>query len=335
MRKHIKKFSLLLAGVMLVGMLAGCGSKTNTTDTSKEDTTEETTETSDTTASTDEKFIVGYANSDDTDVFDKLKRDTFEEYVAKTDGVEAIFADATKDVQKQLDAIDNFIAQKVDCIIIVAVDSDGVIPGIEAANEAGIPVICVGIQANGGDFTFVGCPNVQAGEMQGTYMAENLPENAQILYLGGTPGLYHSIERREGLQTTLLDVRKDVKLLAEQTGKYERAEGQRIMEDWIQSYEKIDAVIAANDQMALGAIEALKGANRLDGVLVAGVDAVDEAVQSIKNGEMAMSCKQSAPALVEATMKVITDYQAGTEMPKEVSVDFELVTADNVDEYLK
>jgi inositol transport system substrate-binding protein len=279
-------------------------------------------------------FKVGYSNSNDADFFDKYKRDEFEKISLGDSTIQVSFTNANVDMQRQLDHVDNFIAQKMDAIILCPVDTDGIIPGIERANAANIPVICIGIDAGGGDYTYVGTQYIDAGIRQGKYMVEHLPQNAKIVYLAGTPGYSHARDRRAGFLDTLAAGRSDVTLLAEQTANYERARGMQLMEDWIQAYPRIDAVIAANDQMALGALEALKGANRANGVLIAGVDAVTEACQAIKNGEMAISILQSAPALAQGTYDTIKRLQKGEAVEKEIIIPHENVTIDNVDQYL-
>ena len=316
MNKQMKRFLSMVLAISLLIALSGCGAGGNGDSGDGN--------------GNGEKFVVGYVNSADTDVFDKLKKDEFEKITKDDPTLDVRFSEANMDVQKQLDLIDNLIAQQVDLIIIVPVDYSGVTPGVQAANNAGIPVICLGIESEGGDYTFVGCQNRDAGVMQAEFMAEKLPENAQILYLSGTPGLYHSIERHDGFLETLGDKRPDVKLLAEQTGEYQRAKGQQVVEDWVQSFSEFDAVVAANDQMALGAIEALKGANRLEGVMVAGVDATADACTAITNGEMAISIKQSAPDLAKYCYETVQKAQKGETLEKEIIVPFIPITIDNV-----
>jgi inositol transport system substrate-binding protein len=279
-------------------------------------------------------FTIGYANSSDADFFDKLKRDEFERTAAKDPSLRVTFTNANQDMQMQLDQVDNFIAQKMDAIIICPSDTAGIIPAIEKANAAGIPVICIGVSAGGGDSTYVGTEYIDAGIRQGEYMAEHLPLNAKIVYLAGTPGYSHARDRRQGFLDTLVAKRPDVALLAEQTAMYERVRGMQIMEDWIQAFPQIDGVIAANDQMALGALEALRGAQRNRGVLIAGVDGTTEACQLIKNGEMSISILQSAPALAQGTYGVIKKLQSGATVEREVIIPHENITIENVDEYL-
>jgi len=141
------------------------------------------------------KFNVGYTNLADTDVFTMARKNAFIAASKKDADVRITFSDAQGDISKQLDQIDNFIAQKVNAIVVVPVDYQGIVPGVEKANKAGIPVIALGIESAGGKYTFVGSKNIDAGRMQGEYMAKVLPKGAQIVYLQGEPGLYHSKER--------------------------------------------------------------------------------------------------------------------------------------------
>jgi inositol transport system substrate-binding protein len=279
-------------------------------------------------------YKVGYANNNDADIFDKLKRDTFEETTKTDSSIRVVFTNANIDTQMQLDHIDNFIAQKMNAIIICPVDSAGILPAIEKANAANIPVICIGVTADAGDYIYVGTQYIDAGERQGRYMAEHLPQNATVVYLSGTPGYVHSRDRRAGFLNVLSASRPDVTVVAEQTGNYERAKGMQIMEDWIQAFPKIDGVVAANDQMALGALEALKAANRLNGVLIAGVDAIPEVCQAIKDGEVAISILQSAPEIAQSCYDTVKKLQNGESVGKEIIIPHANVTLENVDDYL-
>lgn len=182
----------------------------------------------------------------------------------------------------------------------------------------------------------MGSENIESGEMQGEYLAKTLPENAKVLYMMGTAGNSPTIDRQQGLHDALEAAgRTDVEFLAEKDADFDKAEGMQLMEDWIQSFPEFDAVIAANDQMALGAMEALKGADRLEGVQVVGVDGVDEALTAIKAGEMAMTAFQNCDAQAKACIEVLDKLASGEKVTEDVLVPYEVVTADNVDEYLE
>jgi inositol transport system substrate-binding protein len=279
-------------------------------------------------------FRIGYANDNDADFFRKLVRDTFEKVIKDDPGFNVTFTNAAGDLQTQLDHIDNFIAQKMDAIIVQPADTAGIVPGIEKANNAGIPVISIISKSGGGKSTYVGNAYLDGGIMQAEYMIKALPENAKIVYMQGQPGFDHSRDRRAGFLDTLSKARPDVTVIADQTANYDRAEGMKLMEDWIQAYPQIDGVICANDQMALGALQALRMVNRDQGVLVAGVDATEEACQEIQKGGMAMTVLQSADLEAEGCYDVLKKLKAGEAVPAEFIIPQIPVTKDNVADYL-
>ncbi|TBY23622.1 sugar ABC transporter substrate-binding protein [Rhizobium leguminosarum] len=253
-----------------------------------------------------DKFVVGYANMADTDVFVMARKNAFIEASKSDPAVEVSFSDANNDVSKQLDQIDNFIAQKVNAIVVVPVDYQGIVPGSK---------------------------NIDAGRLQGEYMKEHLPKDAKILYLEGTPGLSHTQERKKGFEDAL--GRSDVATLANLSANYDRAEGMKVTEDWIQSFPKFDAIVAANDQMALGALEALQGADRLKGVMISGVDGTADALNAIKAGTMSQTIFQDAAGQAKAAFEVVEGLKKGEDAPAEKLVPFASITKDNVDQYAK
>lgn len=326
-----KVLGLILILTMMVALVAGCGTASTTAAPAAT-----TAAAGETTAAAAEKFVVGYTNLADTDVFTMSRKNAFIEAVKADPSIEIKFADANGDIQKQLDQINTFIAQKVNAIIIVPVDYDGIVPGVEAANAAGIPVIALGIQSNGGKYTYVGSKNYDAGFMQGEFMAKNLPENAKVLYLEGEPGLYHSTERKQGFADGL-KTRADITILDSVTGNYDKAKGMNVMQDWIQKYPNatdFQAVVAANDQMALGAMEALKTSDRLEGVMISGIDGVKDALNAIKAGEMSQSIFQNAIGQADGGFQVIQMLKKGEDPGEQFEVPFESIDSTNVDTYM-
>ena len=196
-------------------------------------------------------------------------------------------------------------------------------------------MIEINCRTTGGDYTYVGCSDVDAGRMQGEYLAEVLPENAKVCYIIGPLGGNATIERKQGLQETLFDVRPDVELLAEQTANWTRAEGMKLAEDWLLQYPQIDCIISQNDESAMGALEAVKTANKLGQTMVVGVDGTDEAVQSIIDGELTMTVFQNAVAMANNSVDVACKILAGEwEQGEHYLIPFEPVTKDNAEEYL-
>jgi inositol transport system substrate-binding protein len=282
------------------------------------------------------KYTVGYINMADSDVFASVRKQALLDLVKKeAPHIDIKSADANLDIQRQLDQADVFISQKVDCLILIPVDFDGVTPAVLRANEAGIPVICIGNKASGGDYVFIGSQNIEAGKMQGELFAGLLPQNAKILYLQGTAGLDHARDRKEGFYSAVKEAgRTDITVLADMDGDYTREKGMKITEDWIQAYPQFDAIACGNDQMALGAVEALKGANRLQGVLITGVDGTAEARNAVKNGEMTQSILQDADGLAAATLEVLRKFFNNEPVDKTIWVPFKSITKENVDQYL-
>lgn len=284
-------------------------------------------------------FEIGYVNQDDTDVFCMSREAALTAVLEGTD-FHVSFTDGNNDTQKQIDQANAFLAKGVDALVLVPADSDAIIPAVEAANGKGTPVICLGIASNGGEYIFVGSQNYDAGYMQGQYMAENLPENANVLYCAGTAGLFHSIERREGFLAALEENgRTDVTVLADQDGDYRKDEAMRICEAWVQTYGngsggvKFDAIVCANDQMALGCMEVLRGANLLTNageILITGVDGTDEAVQAVADGYMAQTVLQDAPGQAQAAYEILQKLAAGEAVDPEIMVPFQSITAENV-----
>ena len=279
-------------------------------------------------AASDDKVSVGFTNMADTDVFCKYAMDKFVG-MAEAEGWEVTTADANQDSAKQISQVEQFIAKKVDYIVIEAVDSDAIVPAIKEANQAKIPVICLICDANGGDFIYVGSDNEQCGRAIGEYFHDILPENAKIIFLAGTAGLSHSTLRHDGFFEAV--DRDDIEVLADIDCDFVRETAMKTTTDLLQANPQVDAIVSANDQMALGAIQALKAANR-EGVLVNGVDATVDGMNAIKDGDMTFSMLYNGIVQAENTVDVIKKLEAGEEVEQRIISEFEVVDSSNVDE---
>lgn len=280
------------------------------------------------------EYVVGYSNLSDADVNCRITKDFFMEYSKNYPDMRVIATDAQLQIEKQVADIESLIAQKVNVIIALPLDFSALESPVVQANEAGIPFIAFRAKIAGGEYVYCGSNDTEAGILQGEWCAANLPKGAQILYMSGTLGMNHTTLRMNGFKDVLREKRPDIKILAELDGNYDRAQGMKIMEDWIQTFPAFDAVVCANDQMALGAVEAMKGARRLNGVAVLGVDAVKDALLAIKAGDMSMSAYQNANAQAKAVTEMAHRICTGQKV-EDKFIPFELVTRDNVDKYLK
>lgn len=328
------KLGLVLAIVMLITCFAGCAATAPAENTAGE-----------TDASTAEQiepagepFIVGFSNVNDLYPYCIKLRDCLVEAAAK-EGIEVLVADASGDADTQNGQIDNFIMQDAKVVSAISVDLDSSVPAVLAAQNAGIPYISflTSVRDEGGydQYIYIGSENYNAGLMQGQYLAEVLPENAVILYQVGVTGDSQYSERKQGLIDGL-STRADLKITAEVSTNNQKDKGITAMEDWMQAYDKIDCVVAQNDDSILGAIEAMKGANRLEGVITVGLDGSDDALVSIQNGELSMSVLQDAQAQAEAAVEIFKQMRDGVDPAtiEDVQVPFQRITIDNVTDFM-
>ncbi|MDN5341413.1 MAG: ribose transport system substrate-binding protein [Oceanotoga sp.] len=206
--------------------------------------------------------------------------------------IDLIVADARDNPAKQLNDIEDMIQRKVDLIIINPTDSDAIASSVEEANDANIPVITVDRGSNGGKVLLhIASDNIAGGAMAAEFIAEKLNQKGKVIELVGIPGTSAARDRGAGFDQGISKY-KDIKVVARQTANFNRAEGLVVMENLLQSNPDVNAVFAQNDEMALGAIEALKSAGKLKNVVVVGFDAVPDAIKSVQNKEMAATIAQ-------------------------------------------
>jgi ribose transport system substrate-binding protein len=238
-------------------------------------------------------------------------------------------------VEEQIRQMEDAITSKMDAIIVVPSDSKGIVPGIDKANRAGIPVFTSNTRAFGGKVIgFAGAPNEEAAYFVAKAFLETLGGKGNVIILEGVPGAQTAIDRKTGVDRAVKEF-PNVKVLASQTAKFSRVEGMRVMENLLQKFSKIDAVISVNDEMALGAIEAIDAARRLKEIKVAGFDGNNDALKSISEGRMMITGAQSPDA--QAYWSVIATYMflEGYPVPRDIYVPCPTVDKGNVGEYLK
>ena len=244
-------------------------------------------------------------------------------------GVEMSVVDAGDDVTKQVSDIEDLVSKGISVLIVNPVDSDAVTGAVEAAKAKGVKVIAVDRVVNGVEIECqIASDNVLGAELATQYIVDNLGEGVKVAELEGVPGASAAIDRSKGFHN-VADTKLEV--VAKQTANFDRAQGMSVMENMLQANGDIQAVFAANDEMALGAVEAISGAGK--DIVVMGFDATDDALAAIKDGRMAGTIAQQ-PALIGKTavdnaMKLI----AGETIPTAIPVEVTLVTAENVDTY--
>ena len=235
--------------------------------------------------------------------------------------------------------IDYFILQNENVVSAISNDLDGSIPALEAAKDAGLPYVSFLTSVSGGDdydgYIYVGSPNEDAGKAQGEYLCDAFPDGASILYFTGAPNDQQYVDRKKGLEEALKK-NPNIKILDEYNVENSKDLGMSTAEDSLLSYDKIDAIVCQNDDGALGVVEALKSAGKLDSIQVLGIDGSDDALQSIQDGEMTMTALQDAKAQAEAGADIFEKLKKGTDPAdiEDVNIPFKIVTKDNVADYL-
>lgn len=241
---------------------------------------------------------------------------------------------ANDDVENSL--IENAIINKYDVIIIQPNNGEAQRPYAEKVVAAGI--IC--LTSNARIAGIAGASSVDAdpykqAAVNAVAALTQIPQGANVVVLNGPPGNFHADERRRSWKIEFFDKRPDVKIVGEQIANWNKDEALSFMETWIQANNRIDAVISMNDNMAAGALEAVKGNPKFNDLLVYGVDGTAEACLLIKEGKMTSTCMQSAYDLSEKILDTVNKLVNKEATQIDTDIDNPLVTKDNVDEYIK
>lgn len=214
---------------------------------------------------------------------------------AKLFGIDLVVTDAQNDLNKQISDIEDLIQQGVKVLLVNATDSAGVVPAVKKANEAGIPVFAIdrAIDTTTGARVVaqIASDNVFGGRLQARRVAEVLGGSGNVVELEGIPGTSAARDRKAGFEDELKTAAPGITIVADQPAGFDQAEGLNVMQNILQAHQgKIDAVVAANDSMAVGALQAIQqaGATRPNGqpIVVIGFDAIDQALQQIRSGAM-------------------------------------------------
>lgn len=241
---------------------------------------------------------------------------------------------ANDDVENSL--IENAIINKYDVIIIQPNNGEAQRPYAEKVVAAGIICITTNARIDGieGASSVDADPYKQAA-VNAVAALTQIPQGANVVVLNGPPGNFHADERRRSWKIEFFDKRPDVKIVGEQIANWNKDEALSFMETWIQANNKIDAVISMNDNMAAGALEAVKGNARFNDLLVYGVDGTAEACLLIKEGKMTSTCMQSAYDLSEKILDTVNKLVNKEATQIDTDIDNPLVNKDSVDEYIE
>lgn len=249
---------------------------------------------------------------------------------------EFLFGDGENDLAKQTAVIDNWILQKVDAIVVNPFDSVSTGPFIDKCHNAGIKIISVNRPLANQEKADAGCygDSKQSGVLEMQYLADKLGGKGNVAIFVGEPGQEAAIMRTEGFKEVIAKY-PEMKIVFEQTGHWNRAEGQKLMEDLLQSGTAVDCIASNNDEMAIGAYLALQTAKNTK-IIVGGIDASPDALQYLgPDSQYVVTVFQDAHGQAYGSLGAAVSLLKGEKINPEILIPFELVTPDLKDKYLK
>lgn len=303
----MKMRNLLLAGFS--ALICGCGPK-------------------------DERPVVGVSLLNLANEF-IVKIESALEDEAKQLGVRLLVNDAQRDAGRQIQQVENFIAQGVNAIVLNPCELEASSPAVEKARAAGIPIVNVNSETSATPDAIVGSSDEESARLAMEFIAEKLNGKGGILMMHGFMGQAAQIKRDAGAREVLAKF-PDMKLLAAQTADWDRAKAVTLMENWLQSHgDKISAVFAQNDEMAMGALLAIENAGRKKEILVVGVDAIGDALQAVKEGRLDATVFQDGECQARQALRAAVALSRGESVEKQTFIPLQLVTKENVGGFLR
>ncbi|MBY5531382.1 sugar ABC transporter substrate-binding protein [Rhizobium pisi] len=271
------------------------------------------------------------------DKFGTLLRNGMEEYANTLESVDLQIEDAQNDVAKQQSQVQNFIAAGVDAIIVQPVDTDATTVISKIAADAGMPLVYVNREPVNVDTlpqtqAFVASNEVDSGTLQTQEVCRLLNGKGKAVVIIGELSNQAARMRTKDIHDVLAtDKCKGIEIVEEQTANWQRTQGADLMTNWLSAGFEFDAVIANNDEMAIGAIQALKAAGRpMDSVVVGGIDATDDALAAMAAEELDVSVFQDAIGQGKGSIDAALKLAKGEPVKKKIYIPFELVTKENL-----
>lgn len=301
-----KLFSILLAMVLVVGMLAGCQKQQDNAGGEAEK---------------ESKKIGLVLSTLNNPFFVTLKEGA--QAKAKELGYELVVLDSQDDPSKEIANVEDLTTRGVSLILINPTNSDAVVNAIQTANNANIPVITLDRAANGGEvIAHIASDNVAGGKMAGEYILEKLGSKGKVVELEGIPGSSAAKDRGQGFNDSIKG--SEVQVVAKQAADFDRTKGLSVMENILQAQPEINAVFAHNDEMALGALKAIEASGKQ--IMVVGFDATEDAVKSVNEGKLAATVAQQPEKIGSLGIENADKVIKGEKVEKFIPVELKLVT---------
>ena len=237
--------------------------------------------------------------------------------------------------EEQSQMADQAIVNEVDLVIMCPTDTYAIIPAVERIYEAGIPIVALNTRI-GGDIlweTFVAVENYNVGYDTMTALAELMGGEGYLILLEGVPGAQSSIDRIAGAHSALENF-PGITLLTQQSAEFNRAIAMDVMQNLLQAHPNVTGIYAANDEMALGAVQAIDAAGLTGQILIAGTDANDDAIQAMKDGLMSLTCSTQPFMQGWYAVSAAAEVLRGNELPDFFRVPIRVLGVDDLDDWL-
>lgn len=298
------------------------------------------------TATTASAETIGISMATFDDNYQTVMRNKIQDYAATLPGVEVQVEDAQSDMGKQLAQIQNFIAAGVDGIMVTLVDTSASQALTDAAKAAGIPLVYMNLQPINLDTlpdnqVYVGANEVESGTLAAfeackLLRAQGKGAGARGYIMIGDLSHSAATQRTKDVHDVLgTDMCNFIEIVQEQEARWSREKGQSLMTNWLTSGEKFDVVFANNDEMAIGAIMAMKSVGiDMKDVVVTGVDATVDALMAMKAGDLDVTVFQNGGAIGTRALDATLSLAKGEQVDRINYIPFELVTPENMDGYL-
>ena len=242
---------------------------------------------------------------------------------AKELGYNLVVLDSQNDPAKELSNVEDVTVRGAKVLLINPTDSEAVGTAVAVANKKNIPVITLDRGANKGDVvSHIASDNVAGGKMAGDFIAEKVGKNAKVIQLEGIAGTSAARERGEGFKQAV--EANQFELLASQPADFDRTKGLNVMENLLASHGSAKAVFAQNDEMALGALRAIKASGK--NILVVGFDGTDDAVKAVNGGQLAATIAQQPEKIGELGVEAADKVLKGEKVDAQIPVPLKVVT---------
>ena len=307
------RISLLIAAILILTILNGCNRNSNSP----------------------RQITIGVSYQDLQNEFVIRLQDAIRAK-AKELNIKLVELDAQGHAERQVSQIENFVARNVDAIILNPEDQYGSSPAVDIAVREHKPIVVINsIVANLDKANaYVGSPDEEAGKIEANEMMRILKGKGNIVLLQGPYGHSAEVQRTKGIKEVLSKF-PDARIIAQQTGNWDRAQSLSVMENWLSSGRQINAVIAENDEMAMGALNAITAAGKQKEIPIIGIDAIPDALKAVSDGKLAGTVFQDAHGQGALSVELAYQLVKGQRVKHTNYIPFQLVTKANVNNFLK